>query len=162
MKSEHIEHLLDQRYHDLTEGQRQTIHTHIETCEECAARYRAALVADRLITARANETVEVPSFFATRVMAAVLERRANRSLSFSNFWRSARMALASMIGVVLILAALTFLTGRNITTTDSSADDDIYTAEWVIVNDADPTADVTDSQVLTTLYEPAGNNGQDN
>jgi anti-sigma factor RsiW len=161
MKSEHIDHLLDQRYQNLTATERQTVHAHIEACEECLGKYRAAVVADELIYARANEPIEVSPFFATRVMASVRERRATRSFSFATLLRSARVPLASMISLVMLLVALTFLTGRNATPVDQSSDEDIYTAEWVIVNDADPTADVTDSQVLTTLYEPAGNNGQD-
>jgi hypothetical protein len=162
MNGEHIEQLLDQGLRNLTESERQTIESHTSVCQPCLNRYNSALFAEKLIIARAHEDVPVPPFFSTRVMAELRARQGRTAFSFESIWKTARVLLASMISVVTILVALTVYASWHQVSVDLTQDDDMYTTEWAIVDEADPTADVTDNQVLTTLYEPADANGQDN
>jgi hypothetical protein len=164
MKAEHITHLLDQSgAPGLRLQERDRIEAHTSSCAECRKTYFAACVAERLIKARAGETIPPSPFFAGRVMAVLRERNAQRTPPLQAIWSQLRSLLASIIAVVAVLLVLTIYTGvRAVTVSDSLAEDDVYSAEWTLVDGDDVWRDASESQVLTTLYASMDTDGPDN
>jgi hypothetical protein len=162
MNTEHVINLLDERpLAALSEPERAIVEAHTKECAACLQAYQAAVIATVLLQERAVEVVEPTPFFKTRVMAALRERQADLPFSFAAMWRAARAMVASMITVVMILVALNFYFGSSGITSapeQVAASDTLYSAESVILgNGAD---DLTDSEVLTALYDSPGRYGQ--
>ena len=162
MNTEHIINLLDERpLAMLSEPERALIEVHTKECAPCLKAYQAAIITATLLQERAAEVFEPTPFFKTRVMTALRERQADSSFSFGAMWRAARAMVASMITVVMILAALNFYFGSSsITSTPESvaASDTLYSTESVILGNGSD--DLTDNEVLTTLYDSSGRYGQ--
>ncbi len=163
MKTEHITNLLDERpLADLQDSERAAIESHIADCAACLQAYRAAELSASLIRQRAAATIEPTPFFKTRVMAAWRERQAEPPFSFAAVWRTARAMVASMIAVVMILVALNFYVSNSrlpATTEPLAANDTFYSTESVILGNSDLSDELTDSEVLNTLYESSGRYG---
>jgi hypothetical protein len=96
-------------------------------------------------------------------MAVLRERNAQRTPPLQAIWSQLRSLLASIIAVVAVLLVLTIYTGvRAVTVSDSLAEDDVYSAEWTLVDGDDVWRDASESQVLTTLYASMDTDGPDN
>jgi anti-sigma factor RsiW len=157
MKNEHIISILDEQpLADLPDRERATIEAHVANCRACLQAYQAAVISAEILQARAKETFEPTPFFKTRVMAALRERQAEQPSSFAAMWRAARAVIASMVVGVAILLTLTFYIGGVSTTqapNEVSTNESIYSPEWVILENGTNADDLTDNQVLSTLYE---------
>lgn len=112
MKDTHIIQLLDSnRFRSLSGPDAVQLETHIVQCDGCRQAYLAAQASSGLLRARAAEEVAPAPFFSTRVMALVREQRNEPSLfNLVSLWKAARALVLSAVSVVLLLAALTFLT----------------------------------------------------
>ena len=157
MKNQHIINLLEeQSLKSLSDSQRATIEAHIANCLACLNAYQAAAISAEILQARASEIIEPMPFFKTRVMAALRERQAEQTFSFAALWRAARATVASLIAVVFILLTLNFYIGGSQATPASSelsGNGSIYSPEWVLLDSGNNSDDLTDDQVLSTLYE---------
>jgi anti-sigma factor RsiW len=157
MKNQHIIHIIEEQpLHRLSDSQRATIESHLARCPDCLRAYQAAVISAEILHARADEFIEPTPFFKTRVMAALRERQAGQAFSFAAMWRAARAVIASMVVGVAILLTLNFYLGGNPSTGlpgEVSANDSIYSPEWVILENGASADELTDSQVLSTLYE---------
>lgn len=165
MNNQHITEIFAERsLNDLSAAERLTIEDHIAGCASCARAYRAAGIAENLLQARAQTGVEPPPFFKTRVMATIRQRQ-SQSFSPATLWQTARAMLASLAVIVALLVAVNLYVGGFTATsefTETTASNNIYSADWVLLENGDATAGLTDSEVLTTLYESTGDYGQDN
>ncbi len=157
MKNEHIIDLLEERpVLSLDEGERAILEKHTAVCSDCLRAYRAAMVSAEMLQARADESIEPSPFFNTRVMAALRERQPDEAGTFAAMWKAARGLVASMVVAVAILLGLTlWMGGASALPTETAESENIYSAEWVILENGDSSDDLTDSQVMTTLYESA-------
>jgi predicted anti-sigma-YlaC factor YlaD len=157
MKNEHIISILEeQSLKSLSDSQRATIEAHIANCLDCLKAYQAAAISAEILQARAHEIIEPTPFFKTRVMAALREQQAEQTFSFAAMWRAARATVASMIAVVIILLTLNFyIGGLQATPTPNELPENasIYSPEWVMLDNGNNADDLTDDQVLSTLYE---------
>lgn len=69
-------------------------------------------------------------------------------------WRAAGALASSMVATVAALAVLTFVMPGQVTTvTPETTALSVYSAEEVILNHGESDDQISDSQVLTTLYE---------
>lgn len=155
MRDEHIKDLLDREgLAGLGERELAVIRSHADGCGECARALAAARVSASLLEARGSEGFEPPPFFQTRVLAALRERQraAGEAWSFGRLWKSAGLLVSSMAAGVAVLAALTFVAPQE-ATQPQIASADTYNAEDVIFDQGAPSAtQVSDDQVLATLY----------
>ncbi len=163
MKNEHILKLLEQQpISSLSDDERSRIEVHITTCSDCLRAYQAARASAALLRARAEELVEPSPYFGTRVMAALGESASGQEFTLAAMWRPIRAMVTSMVFFVAILVALTYL--NNFTSpTDSqylSTDNSLYSPESVVLENGDLTGELTNSQVLLTLYESPGTYGE--
>ena len=153
MKDKHIINLLESApLSELSESDLSEIRAHADDCEGCRQAFDAAQIAALLLKERAAETFEPTPFFHTRVLAALRERQTTNEWAWSRMWRAAGALASSMAVTVAALAALTFvMPGQTVApeTTALSA----YSPEEVILNRGDSDDQVSDAQVLTTLYE---------
>jgi anti-sigma factor RsiW len=159
MSGQHIDSLLD-RIDDLDAHERQLLDSHVEYCRECRNAFRAAVASRKLIVSRAADNVEPSPFFASRVMAVIREKRSAVS-PFAEWWRAGRVFVGSMVSLIVLLIALTIAIGRTPIPQSEPNDEDIYAADWAILGDASTAADMSDIQVINTLYE-ADADGQSN
>ena len=153
MKDKHIINLLESApLAELSESDLSEVRAHADECAGCRQAFEAAQIAALLLKERAAETFEPSPFFHTRVMATLRERQtANDQWAWSRVWRSAGALASSMVATVAALAVLTFVIPGQVTpeTTALSA----YSAEEVILNHGESDDQVSDGQVLTTLYD---------
>ncbi len=164
MTTEHIIKILEaESLASLSADDRLGVERHIKACADCARAYQAAEIAAELLQARVNEVIEPTPFFKTRVMAAVRARKAESSFSFTTLWQTARAMVASMAVVVAILVGVNFYVGSfgSPDFNDSPAGDNIYSTEWVLLENGDASNSITDNEALTTLYGST-NDEQDN
>ena len=163
MNTEHITKILEEHpLNGLSPGDRQVIEKHIKDCAACFKAYQAAVLTAELLQARVSDAVEPSPFFKTRVMAAVRERKAEPAVSFTSLWQTARAMVASMVMVVAILLGVNFYVGGFGAPTELEDSDNIYSTEWVLLENGDASNNVTDNEALTTLYESPNDYEQDN
>ena len=146
----HVTDILESApFAELSETELASVRAH---AVRCAVKERAAAV------------FEPSPFFQTRVMAALRERQAsNAPFSFARLWKSAGALVASMAATVALLAGLTFVAPQTAseTTTDVASVANPYTADEVILNQAEAAGDdVTNDQVLSTIYEQDDDNAR--
>ena len=155
MKDKHIINLLESGpLAELSESDLSEVRAHADECAGCRQAFDAAQIAALLLKERAAETFEPSPFFHTRVMASLRERQAaNEQWAWSRMWRSAGALASSMVATVAALAVLTFVIPGQVTTvTPETTALNAYSAEEVILNHGESDDQVSDSQVLTTLY----------
>jgi predicted anti-sigma-YlaC factor YlaD len=156
MRDDHITELLNGAPPDaLSRGELAQIQAHIGRCPACHRAFDAARAAASLLEARSAATVEPPPFFKTRVMAAIRERQLTPEPSvFIRLWRSAGWLASAMAVLVLSLSALTFADyGEQTQTTAAAQTADYYSVESAVLAADGAGDELTDSQVLTTIYE---------
>ena len=153
MKDKHIINLLESApLAKLSETDLSEVRAHTGECAGCLQAFEAAQIAALLLKERAAETFEPSPFFHTRVMATLRERQtANDQWAWSRMWRSAGALASSMVATVAALAVLTFVIPGQVTPEATALS--AYSAEEVILNHGDSDDQVSDGQVLTTLYD---------
>jgi anti-sigma-K factor RskA len=156
MKDKHIINLIESaRLSELSKSDLSEIRAHVHECAGCYQAFEAAQIAELLLKERAAETFEPSPFFHTRVMATLRERQTtNEQWAWSRMWRAAGALASSMAATVAALAVLTFvIPGQGTTVTPETTALSAYSAEELILNYGDYDDQVSDGQVLTTLYE---------
>src|SRR5262249_34438980 len=140
MKSEHILKLLEkQPVKRLSDEERSKIESHIVTCSGCLRAYQAARASAALLRARAEEIVEPTPYFRTRVMAALAESAFRQESTMAALWKPVRAMVASMVLVVAILLALTYVDNFNVQTDAPypSYESTLYSPESVVLENRD-------------------------
>lgn len=155
MKDKHIINLLESGpLAGLSESDLSEVRSHAGECAGCYQAFEAAQIAALLLKERTAETFEPSPFFQTRVMATLRERqRANEQWAWSRMWRAAGALASSMVATVAALAVLTFVIPGQTTITSETTALSTFSAEEVILNHGEADDQVSDGQVLTTLYE---------
>jgi hypothetical protein len=158
MKNEHVISILESKpLAGLDENDLGQIHAHVPACEACWHAYEAAQVSAVLLQERAREHFEPSPFFQTRVLAALRERpSASETWAWSRLWRTAGGLASSMVATVATLAVLTFVVPGNQNTDSQSPLVNAYSAEAVVL-DSSPDDQLSNNDVLTTLYETEDN-----
>jgi hypothetical protein len=159
MKNEHVIGILEAKpLAALDANDLAQIRAHAAGCESCRHAYEASQVSAVLLQERAAETFEPSPFFQTRVLAALGERQAaNETWAWSRLWRTAGGLASSMVATVATLAILTFVVPGTQTTQspDPASALNAYSTEAVVLDaNALPDDQISDSEVLTTLYGP--------
>jgi hypothetical protein len=156
MRDEHIIIILENApLASLGEDDLSAIRAHNRSCSDCLQAFQAAQVSQRLLKERAAVEFEPSPFFHTRVLATLRERQAaaNNSWAFSRMWRSAGALASSMAAAVALLAVLTFVVPESqVTSQQMSFIPNGYSAEEVILDQTSQVEDVSDGQLLTTIY----------
>ncbi|HEV7746627.1 MAG TPA: hypothetical protein VGO56_16650 [Pyrinomonadaceae bacterium] len=155
MRDEHIISLLENApLRSLTENDLATIRVHTESCSGCLQSFQAAQVSQSLLTERAAVEFAPSPFFHTRVMATLRERQAaNDSWALGRLWRSAGALASSMVATVATLAILTFVIPESpVATSQVSSLPNGYSAEEVLLEQTPQSEEVSDGQLLTTIY----------
>jgi anti-sigma factor RsiW len=156
MSNQHIIDLIDEkRLTELSETELSTVRAHISTCGDCRSAYEAAQLSALLLQERAAEAFTAPAFFHTRVLATLRERNnANQPWAWTRVWHAAGALASSMVVTVAALAVLTFaIPGSQEALVPDIASNNY--AEEVIFNQGEPADDqVSDGQILKTLYAP--------
>jgi hypothetical protein len=159
LEERHVKDILDERpFAALDEGEIAAARAHAVQCADCRRAFEAARASSLLLKGRASAAVEPSPFFQTRVLAALRERRAAEEVwSFGRLWKTAGALVASMSAAVALLAGLTFIApdappsqGDD---TQLAAASNIYPSDDSFFADDAPSDRVSDSQVLTTIYE---------
>lgn len=155
MKDKHIINILESApLAEISESDLIDVRAHAGECAGCWQAFEAAQIAALLLKERAAETFEPSPFFHTRVLASLRERQAtNEQWAWSRMWRSAGALASSMVATVAALAVLTFVIPGQVTTVTPETTLSAYSAEEVILNHDESDDQVSDGQVLTTLYE---------
>ena len=152
MKDTHIFDILDNSpLAGLTEAELHTVRSHAESCGGCRHAYEAAQLATLLIKERAAETMEPSPFFQTRVLAALREQQNNVPV-FSRLWKSAGALVSGMALTTAALATFSFLAPGAGTSQETVAALSPYSAEAVVFNQDQSDDQITDEQVLSTIY----------
>lgn len=153
MKDKHIINILESApLAELSESDLSEVRAHADECAGCRQAFEVAQIATLLLKERAAEVFEPSPFFHTRVMATLRERQtANDQWAWSRMWRSAGALASSMVATVATLAVLTFVIPSQVTPDASALS--AYSPEEVILNHGESDDQVSDAQVLTTLYE---------
>ena len=157
MKDEHILTLLEEQpANGLSDKERTTIQSHIATCSDCLRAYQAARISTALLKARAKKTVEPSPYFRARIMAALDEDHSGPGLTLAALWKPVRAMVASMAVFVAILLALTSYFNGFKTQTDvpyPPFEESLYSPERVVLGNGDLPDELTNNQVLLTLYQ---------
>jgi len=157
MKDKHIIDILDRSpLASLDDSMRALVEDHSKDCPDCQQALAAAYVSATLIRERAAESFTPAPFFETRVLAVLRERQtAKDSWGLGRMWRATGAIVSSMAVTVAALAVISFVVPGS----ETSIDQDIvssYSADAAILGQVDVSdAEVTDGQVLSTLYEVA-------
>ena len=150
MNEKHIIEILESvPFASLNESEHATIRSHVASCAACERAYKVAVVSSSLLVERRAEAIEPPPFFHTRVLAALRERQ-NEGPVWQRLWRTAGALVSSMAAAVLLLGALTFMAPEQ-SQTEATASS-VYSIEGMMLDDAEVAQDVSDAQVLSTLY----------
>lgn len=159
MKDQHIISLIENTsFGSISESDLETIKAHAAECDSCERAFIAARLASAMLRERTAETFEPSPFFQTRVMAHLRERQAASAWSWDRIWRAAGALASSMVATVAALAVLTFVIPEASTTSelvDATSARNTYSVEEVILNQGDSLEEVSDGQILTTLYDAA-------
>ncbi len=156
MKDKHIINLLESApLAEISESDLSEVRAHASECAGCHQAFEAAQIAVLLLKERAAETFEPSPFFHSRVMATLRERQTtNEQWAWNRMWRAAGALASSMAATVAALTVLTFVIPGQVTTiTPETTALSAYSAEEVILNPGESDEQVSDGQVLTTLYE---------
>jgi anti-sigma-K factor RskA len=156
MREEHITDILDGgRLAGLGGAELERVREHAGRCAACARAYAAARASSAMLAESAARPFEPPPFFQTRVLAALRERQAaEQSWSFARLWKTAGALVSSMAVTVAALAALTFLAPDSQQPSAPQEVASVYTADDLVFG-LDGDEEMTDEQVLDSIYEPA-------
>lgn len=152
MRDEHITDILDGGpLARLGADELARVRAHAGRCAGCLRAYEAASAAAAMLGEHAAHTFEPPPFFQTKVMAALRERQAAaQGWSLRRLWDAAGALVATMAVTVAALGALTFVAPGA-----ADAPREVASADAVEEHlfDQGPDEDLTDEQLLSTIYE---------
>jgi hypothetical protein len=162
MSENHITNLLDAKpFSDLNEEEISTVRSHVITCVECRSAYESAKITSSLLEARTSEAVEAGPFFKTRVMAEIRARRlASEEPALMRMWKSARALVTTMALLLVVLAGITIFTRATDPQEAALVGPSMYSPEYVVLARGDSDDDLTNYQVLETIYDPEDSDGQ--
>lgn len=155
MRNEHIVSLIENTpLASLSEDDLSAIRAHTERCSGCLRAFQAAQVSGLLLKQRVSVEFEPSPFFHTRMLAILRERQAaNESWAFGRMWRAAGALASSMAAAVALLAVFTFVVPeRRIASQQVSSIPNGYSAEEVILDQTPQAEEVSEGQLLTTIY----------
>jgi hypothetical protein len=155
MKDKHIIDILDRApLASLDESIRAVVEDHSRECLECEQALEASYVSATLLRERAPESFSPSPFFETRVLAVLRERQALKDpWVLGRMWRAAGALVSSMAVTVAALAVISFAVPSSETTIQQDVVS-AYSADAAILGPIDLSdAEVSDGQVLNTLYE---------
>jgi|ERR1043166_341665 anti-sigma-K factor RskA len=156
MRDQHIIKLIEETpFVNLSESELSAIRAHAAGCSGCLRAFQAAEIAALLLKERVAAEFEPPPFFQTRVLANWRERQAaNDSWAFARLWRAAGALASSMVAAVALLAVLTFAIPETQVASGSQVGSvNGYSAEEVLLGQTAQAEEVSDNQLLTTIYE---------
>jgi anti-sigma-K factor RskA len=156
MNDQHIIGLIEETpFVNLSSDELSAIRAHADECPECLHAFQAAEVSALLLKERVAAEFETPPFFHTRVLAILRERQAaNDSWAFARLWRAAGALASSMVAAVALLAVLTFAFPDTRVASGSQVSAlNAYSAEEVILDQTPQPEEVSDSQLLSTIYD---------
>jgi predicted anti-sigma-YlaC factor YlaD len=165
MRDQHIIEMLEEKsVSRLREDELAAIESHTAGCSDCLQAYQAARLAGSLIDVRAAAREETPPFFATRVMAAIRERRLSpESPAWLRLWRAAGSLLLAMATLMVILIGLTVFSNPMATlpAPEAITSQNSYSLDDVVLGQDDQSDDATAyDQVLGTIYGAEGGDGE--
>lgn len=155
MKDEHILGLIENSsFAGLSEKELADINAHAKYCADCLRAVQAAQLSQILLKEHAAVEFQPSPFFHTRVLATLRERQAaNDSWALGRLWRAAGALASSMAVTVATLAFLTFVIPDTQVVSQVSPSANGYSAEEVILDQGPQSEEVSEGQVLTTLYD---------
>ena len=106
----------------------------------------------QVIRERAAAVIEPSPFFQTRVLAALREQQANNVPVLGRLWKSAGALVSSMALTTATLAVLSFVVPGTTTSPETTATLIPSSAEAVVFNQDQSYDQMTDDQVLSTIY----------
>jgi hypothetical protein len=165
MRCRQIRKAIEAHFPDAADSDwRPSILAHCETCSECREKVDAAMMATTLIRARSFQEIEPSPFFKTRVLAAIRDRGAAAvRRQTERMWSSARMVVASMFVVVVVLLALNLFAPKPVAPRPVDPMVSGEASVERIVMDDNPAADdsPTSGQVLDTVFAQGDSYGID-
>lgn len=151
MNEKHIINLLESvPFAELREDDHRVMQAHARDCRDCEHAYQVAMVSSALLKEGAGEVFEPSPFFQTRVMAAIREQQ-NEPRGFVKLWRTAGALVSTLATGVAMLAVLSFVAPGTTSTGEATASNG-YSAEEVILDQAEVALGNSDAEVLSTLY----------
>jgi len=154
MRNEHIIDLIENSpMAAISESELTKIRAHVADCSPCERAFIAAQVSAVLLKEGTSESFEPSPFFQTRVLAALRERQSENEWSWARMWRATGALASSMVAAVMLIAVLTFVAPPVSNESEVSLAGNTYSAEEVILNQDGSEDQVTDAQVLNSLYE---------
>ena len=152
MNDNHIIHRLESMpFADLQEDDHRAMRAHAADCTDCAQAYKVAMVSSALLIEGSGEVFEPSPFFQTRVMAAIREQQ-SEPRGFAKLWRTAGALVSTLSAGVALLAVLTFAIPGTPANTEATALNS-YSAEEVILDQAEIALEHTDAEILSTIYQ---------
>jgi len=139
----------------LSESDLNAIRGHTNDCLDCRRAFEAAQISMLLLKEGASETFEPSPFFHTKVLANLRERQtAGEQWGWSKVWRAAGALASSMAVSVAALAALTFVIpgSQSVVPQEMTSALNTYSAEEVLLDQGEAFNEVSEDQILTTLY----------
>jgi len=153
MKENHIIEMLDNSpLASLTESDLLAMRSHAETCPECLRAFAAFQLSTLLIRERAAAVIEPAPFFQTRVLAALREQQANNLPVLGRLWRSAGALVSTMALTTAALAVVSFVAPGTTVPQATAATLVPSSAEAVVFNQDQSDDQMTDDQVISTIY----------
>jgi anti-sigma factor RsiW len=154
----HITDILDNTpFADLTETELSQVRAHTSSCDECAHAFAAAQLSSLLLKERVSEAAENTAnanpFFQTRVLAAWREQQAGGAWSLRRLWHATGAIVASMAATTAALAVLVFVAPPTNSADQQTASLVPYSAETVVLEQDRDDNQMTNDQVLSTIYD---------
>jgi len=137
----------------LSESELLVVRSHAETCSDCRHAFEAAQLSTLLIRERSLEIIEPSPFFQTRVLAALREQQAENVPVLSRLWKSAGALVSTLALTTAALAVLSFVAPTASTSQETTATLIPLSAETVVFNQDQGDDQMSDDQVLGTIYE---------
>lgn len=163
MRDDHIITLLEEKPASRFDAREISLmESHVADCASCLRAYEAARIAGSFVRARASETITVSPFFATRVMAAIRERRLSAELpAIVKAWRAARAVLSAMAAILIVLIGLTIFAGspEQAQLTEATASQSMLFPEFVVLEEGELADDLLYDQVIGIVYDPEEGDG---
>jgi hypothetical protein len=158
MKNQHILDLLDVKaFADLSADELKIVVSHRAVCADCARAVQAAQISSVLLRADASESLRVPPFFQTKVLANLRDKQAKVN-PLAAFWKASKTLVAAMTATVAVLILLTIFApqfNQNSSAAASAANADVfddYSTEMVILNEQIPAKEPTNEQIFQAVY----------
>lgn len=154
MNDQHILEILDGlRFTELSENELGTIQIHSAACSDCRRAFETARISSVLLNVRAEmPPAAAPPFFETKILQLIRENQnlPNPLAAFRRWWQASYPLVCSMLVIVFVFIALTFLAPKS--ETDGAVSTyNLYSTDSVILNQRAP-RNLTEEQALEVIY----------